>query len=40
MTEAEFELVEHIITQHLESARDMIINAVAAISEAGSKEES
>lgn len=34
MTEAEFELVEHIITQHLESARDMIINAVAAISEA------
>lgn len=35
MDDDNFELIEHIITQHLESARDMIINAIAAIGEAG-----
>ena len=34
MTDEEFELVEQVVTQHLEAARDMIINAISAVSEA------
>lgn len=35
MKDHEFELIEHIIDQHLTSAKEMIVNAIAAISEAG-----
>ena len=35
MQDYEFELIENIIEQHLASAREMIVNAIAAISEAG-----
>lgn len=35
MQDSEFELIEQIVEQHLKSVQEMIMNAIAAISEAG-----
>lgn len=35
MHDTEFELIENIIEQHMTAAKEMTINAIAAISEAG-----